>query len=493
METLSNKESLVFVLPEAVLALTVVAAMGLGAFSSQKRSAYVAGVVGLCIAILTSVLSFPDKAVFAFRGHFIADGMTAVFRFVFFGCALFTLLFALFSKEIDERDVPDVVVLVLASTLGMSFMAGASDMVTMFIAMEFVGILSYVLAGLKRESKLSSEAALKYVIFGAAASGVALFGLSYLFGITGDTSLVAVREVLQKEKGFGPIALLAIVMVFSGLFYKTALAPMHMWCPDVYQGAPTPITAFFSVGPKAAGFALLLRFCVLTLEGTNVPVLSKGLMLVLGVVSMLSMTLGNLAAFNQRSVKRLLAYSSIAHAGYMAMGVTTLPAIMAGSTDFLGFRAVFFYLVVYMFMNLGAFFVVSLVVSSLESDDITQFTALGQREPFSASLLTLFLFSLTGIPPTAGFVGKFYLFYAVIAQREAFFYILAFVGILNSFISLFYYARILKAMFLERSTDSREVRFSFVATVVLFLLAIPTLLFGIYFSPLLEASAKVLG
>ena len=493
MDTLSNKESLRFIVPEAVLALTVLVAMALGVLSSRRKSAYVAGIVGLCIAIFTALLPFPEKAAFAFRGHFVADGMTAVFRFVFFGCALFTLVFAYLSKEIDERDASDVVVLVLSSTIGMSFMAGASDMVTMYIAMEFVGILSYVLAGLKRESRLSSEAALKYVIFGAAASGVALFGLSYLFGIAGDTSLVAVREVLQKEKGFGPIALLAIVMVFAGLFYKTALAPMHMWCPDVYQGAPTPITAFFSVGPKAAGFALLLRFCVLTLEGTNVAMLSKGLMLVLGIVSMVSMTLGNLAAFNQRSVKRLLAYSSIAHAGYMAMGVTTLPAIMGSSADFVGFRAIFLYLVVYLFMNLGAFFVVSLVVSKMESDDITQFTALGQREPFSASVLGLFLFSLAGIPPTAGFIGKFYLFYAVIAQHEAFYYVLAFVGILNSFISLFYYARILKVMFLDKSADYTEVRFPVMTVFVLLLLAIPTLLFGIYFSPLLEASAKVLG
>jgi len=210
------------------------------------------------------------------------------------------------------------------------------------------------------------------------------------------------------------------------------------------------------------------------------------------------MTLGNLAALNQSSVKRMLAYSAIAHAGYLLLGVATLPAIAVGNPDYAGFRAVFFYLVMYLFMNLGAFFVATWVVSRLGSDDMCAFRALGQRAPFVAAMMTIFLLALTGIPPTAGFVGKFYLFYAVLGQgirQDGYgwwFFVLALVGVMNSFVSLFYYARLLKAMYLERSDDARRVPVGAFATAVLALLAFPTLLFGLWFTPVLDAAAMVL-
>jgi len=493
---LGNGASLAYVIPEGILGLTVGVVLALGAFERTRAREILAtaGIVGMCAALLAAMFGAPwtDGTVVAFHGNIVSDGMLAVFRFIFLLTGLLTVVFAYGSDEVDTRDFADMTALVAASVMGMTFMAAAADLLMMYLAMEFVGILSYVLAGLKRGDQRSAEAALKYVIFGAAASGISLFGMSLLYGIAGDTSISAVREVLVSQGGFAPLGLLSLFMILAGLGYKVAAVPFHMWCPDVYQGAPTPITAFFSVAPKAAGFALMLRLLSLLLGGVSSEVLGAGLMFIVGIVSIATMTLGNLAALNQSSVKRMLAYSSIAHAGYLLMGVATIPAIMGADPDYTGFRAVFFYLVIYLFMNLGAFFVAGIVVTRLGSDDMTAFRSLGKRSPFMAIAMAIFLFSLVGLPPTAGFVGKFYLFYAILAQGGWFFYVLAFFGILNSFISLFYYARVLKVMFLDKSKDARPLTTGRLAVGVLTLLAIPTLLFGVYFTPVLEAAAWVL-
>jgi NADH-quinone oxidoreductase subunit N len=491
--TLGNGASFAYVVPEAILAVTVGLVMAFGVATKRREVVATVALLGFGAALLTAVaMPWPAGATSLFHGNLVSDGMTAVFRPLFLLTGLLTIVFAWTSSEVDGRDFADTAALVASSVLGMCLMSGASDLLTMYLSMEFVGILSYVLAGLKREDQRSSEAALKYVIYGGAASGVMLFGMSLLYGIAGDTSVDAVRQALAARGAFQPLTLLALVMVFAGLGYKVAAVPFHMWCPDVYQGAPTPITAFFSVGPKAAGFALMLRLLWLLLGGGNTGVLTTGLMVLAGVVAVATMTLGNLAALHQASVKRLLAYSSIAHAGYLLLGVATLPAIAAASPDATGFRAVFFYLVMYLFMNLGAFFAVSWVVDRTGGDDLASFRALGQRSPFVAAMMTVFLFSLIGIPPTAGFAGKFYLFYALLKQGGAFYFVLAFIGVLNSFVSLFYYARVLKAMYLERSSDSRPLPAGAAAIAVLALLAVPTLVFGVWFGPVLDVAAQVL-
>jgi len=496
---LGNGASLVYLIPEGILLATVGLVMAIGVCRVSRLREWTTGVgsIGLLAAIAVAGLhaAWMPGAVPAFHGNLVVDPMVSLFRLLFYGTGLVTLWFAYASSELDTRDFADMTAILCASVMGMSFMAAASDLMMMYLSMEFVGILSYVLAGLKREDQRSSEAALKYVIYGGAASGVALFGMSLLYGVSGDTSLAALRAVLSgaAAQGFVPVVLLAIVMVLAGLGYKVAAVPFHMWCPDVYQGAPTPITAFFSVAPKAAGFALMIRFLHLLFGGLSSRAVADTLMLLIGVVSIATMTLGNLAALNQRSVKRLLAYSSIAHAGYLLMGVATLPAMMQSAPDATGFRAVFFYLVVYLFMNLGAFFVVSHVVTRLGTDDLAAFRALGQRSPLMAAVMTVFLFSLTGIPPTAGFIGKFYLFYAVLMQGGAFYYVLALIGVLNSFLSLFYYARILKVMYLEPSEDRRPVVVGPLAVALLAVLGVPTLLFGVWFSPLLAAAGRILG
>jgi NADH-quinone oxidoreductase subunit N len=324
---------------------------------------------------------------------------------------------------------------------------------------------------------------MKYVVFGATASGVMIYGFSLLYGLSGTTQIIEIGQRIAQGGLTLPIAL-AVVLVTVGFGYKIAAVPFHMWCPDVYEGSPTPVTAFLSVGPKAAGFAVLVRFFY-TVFAT--PAAGGGVWsvapaidwrLLFAVLSAVTMTVGNLVAVNQSNVKRLLAYSSIAHAGYMLMGFVLLTAV--------GLKAILFYLVVYLFMNLGAFFVVVLVANGTKSEEIADFAGLGSRAPYAAVCLAIFLFSLTGIPPFSGFIGKVYLFAEVINQGI---YWLAVVAALNSVVSLYYYARIVKVMFLEEPKEQAGLPIPAVSGVLIGALAVPTLLLGVYWEPVIRVAA----
>jgi len=467
--------------------------MLLGAMKKSGRGLIAGvGVVGLILASYGPIrhLATGRTSTLLFNGMIVVDPLASTFKLLFLLAAAFSVVFIYDSKEIDGRDFVEATLLIVASTLGMFFMAGTNDLLMMYLSMEFVALTSYILAGFRRGDPKSSEAALKYVIYGGAASGVMLFGLSILFGLAGDTGFVAISHALAGGSS-QPVVLLALVMVFAGLGYKIASVPYHQWCPDVYQGSPTPITAFFSVAPKAAGFALLIRFLVTLFTGSDFGGLNWTLTYLLGIIAMATMTYGNISALSQRSVKRLLAYSSIAHAGYALMGVTTLYAVMNATPDTTGFKSVFFYMLAYLFMNLGAFYVVALLMDRLGTDDINAYTGLGQRSPILAVIMTVFLFSLAGIPPTIGFIGKFYIFYAVLKIPNWFFYVLAFVGVMNSFVSLFYYARILKHMFLLKSSDQRPLTIGALSLTTLMLLAVPVILFGLYFAPLFSLANRM--
>jgi NADH-quinone oxidoreductase subunit N len=270
---------------------------------------------------------------------------------------------------------------------------------------------------------------------------------------------------------------LIFIFILSGFAYKIAAVPFHFWCPDVYEGAPIPVTAFLSIGPKAAGFAVMIRFFYTVFThghlGALIPIGITDWPFLLSVISALTMTLGNLAAIPQTNIKRLLAYSSIAHAGYILMGLVSL--------SIQGFKAMLFYLIVYLFMNFGAFIILMVIHNYNGSEDIEGFKGLGWNAPFLAASMTIFLFCLTGIPPFAGFIGKFYLFAALINKEL---YWLAIVGILNSVISLYYYARIIKAMYVDAPLESSIVPVTLVQKILIMLLAIPTILFGIYWTPI---------
>ncbi|HUO63853.1 MAG TPA: NADH-quinone oxidoreductase subunit N, partial [Terriglobales bacterium] len=341
-------------------------------------------------------------------------------------------------------------------TMGMIMLASSNDLIMVYLALETVSIASYILTGWMSHSRRSSEASLKYVLYGAVASGLMLYGLSLLYGMTGSTDFHQVADKLAS----GPASItagIAAMLVFCGFAYKIAAVPFHMWAPDVYTGAPTPVTAFLTVGPKAAGFAAMIRFFYVVLAVPAEPGAAGAMWtasqaasnwpMLIGLLSIATMTVGNFSALYQTNVKRLLGYSSIAHAGYMLMGMVVL------SQE--GLRSVLFYLVVYCAMNLGAFVVVSAVSNETGSEELESFRGLGTRNPLSAIFMTMFLFSLIGLPPLAGFAGKLHLFYGVVhagmmaGTRWNFYYLLAVVGVLNSVVSLFYYARIVKAMYLE--------------------------------------------
>jgi NADH-quinone oxidoreductase subunit N len=400
------------------------------------------------------------------------DGFAGFFRIVFSFIAVITILFSWSSEEImgkGREHKGEYYALIVLMTGGMMVMSEARDLVMLFMSMELVGLTSYVMAGYMRNSLRSTEASLKYVIFGAVSSGIMLFGMSLLFGMTGQMTFVGIRDALVINPVNELAMLVVLVMIMAGFGYKIAMVPFHFWCPDVYEGAPTPVSAFFSVGPKAAGFALMIRFFFTVfqpiVEAVDWPMM-------IAILSVATMTYGNIVAVKQTNVKRILAYSSIAHVGYLLMGFLLLTPG--------GLQAILFYLLVYAVMNLGAFFFVSAINNSIKSEDLSDYAGLGFRAPWASVMMFVFLVSLVGLPPTAGFIGKLYLFTEV--MREGWYW-LAIVGVLNSVVGLFYYMKIARAMFFDKvPEDAPKIKIAPLHYVTMVLLTLPTLILGLYWS-----------
>src|SRR5712692_1212659 len=391
-----------------------------------------------------------------FSNMFAVDPFSSFFKVVILLSGLIVVAFSMMSKELSKstQGLGEYYALLLALTLGMFLMSGASNLLMMYLAMELTSVTSYILAGYTKDAHDSSEASLKYVIYGAVTSGMMLYGISILYGLTGATDIYAVNRALMV----GDVRILALtiagILIIIGFGYKITAVPFHFWSPDVYEGAPITITAILAVASKAAGFAMLTRFFNVAFVDTLSEHLAKGYWAtssgfewnrILAAISVLTMTLGNLVAIWQDNLKRLLAYSSIAHAGYILMGVVVL------SSE--GITAVLIYFVVYLFMNLGAFYVVMLMANKTGREDIETFKGLVYRSPVVAVVMGVFLISLTGLPPTAGFIGKLYLFAALINGK---WYWLAVVAAVNSVISLYYYVRIFRYMFLQDPDPAAE-------------------------------------
>ena len=476
MEPLKNIESLLHFTPEILLVVFAAAVIILDLLVKNRESQKVAylSLVGLgctLVAILVTNSAFgTNEPISLFLGMIRLDKFAVFFKVLLLLATAATILFSLRSEEIDGKLKGEYYALLLAVTFGMFLMASSTNLLMIFISLETVSLTSYILAGFLTHSPRSSEAAFKYITYGAVASGTMLFGLSLLFGMTGTGDLATISTELPKVLASGEVTalglLIAITFILAGIGYKIASVPFHMWSPDVYEGAPIPITAFLSVASKAAGFALFIRFFH---SGFNKPEIMQSVDwgLLLAIISALTMTVGNLAALPQRNVKRLLAYSSIAHGGYLLMGAVLLTPE--------GLGAIIFYLIVYFFMNLGAFYVVVLIANEAGSEMIDGYRGLATRAPFVAAAMAIFLFSLTGIFPFAGFFGKWLLFNAVISEGM---YWLAIVGLLNSVVSLYYYARIVKAMYLESTEDTESFSFSKDTIVLLSVFVVPTILIG---------------
>jgi NADH-quinone oxidoreductase subunit N len=387
-----------------------------------------------------------------FSGTLVVDPLGAAFKVILVGAALLLVLTFTFrnSRELHGLGHGELYALVLALTVSNLLLAAANDIVMLYLALEMVSITSYVMAAYLKGDRMSNEASLKYVLFGAASTGGMLYGLSLLYGLTGTTSLTKIQEFLAggiPEANRFAVAAIAL-LVLTGFGFKIAAVPFHFWCPDVYQGAATPVTALLSVAPKAAGFGIVLRFFYgsLSVPGTGAWDLSGTIdwQHLLMLVSVVTMTVGNVAALTQNNMKRLLAYSSIAHAGYILMGVVALSQN--------GARGLIVYLLAYVFMNLGAFLVVTLVHLHDGTFDLRDYPGLYRRAPLLTVAMGFFLLSLVGIPPFVGFLGKLYVFAAVIDRGFGWY---AVVGAVNAAIAAYYYFRILKTMVIDAGNEDR--------------------------------------
>jgi NADH-quinone oxidoreductase subunit N len=406
------------------------------------------------------------QSVPAFRGMVIMNPAAIYFFWLFLVATGITILVSVKYLEIEREDHGEYYSLMLFSVVGMMCMASGADIVLLFIGLELMAISTYILVGFLRTDRRSNEAALKYLLLGAFSSGIFAYGLSLMYGITGTTDLGAIGSRLSFAAGraSGPVLVLMVVTTLAGLFFKIAAVPFHQWAPDAYEGAPTAITGFMSTASKAAAWALLLRILIYALR----PLVSLWMPLVI-FVAVATLTGGNLAAITQNNLKRLLAYSSIAHVGYMLFGVV--------AWNETGIKGILLYLLVYTFMNLGAFAViVSLRRREIIGDEIDDINGLYFKQPVEAVLMMVFLLSLAGIPPLAGFYGKYFIFLGLIQTGH---YVLASLAVFYIAVSLYYYLRIINAMFMKPALDVEPVKPAWGLQLAVFITALGTIGIGL--------------
>lgn len=406
----------------------------------------------------------------AFGGTLTVDGFAIFFNWIFLAASLIVALISYRYLEVEGEHHGEYYGLILLANCGMFFLATGTDLITLFIGLELMALCFYILVGFLREDRRSNEAALKYLLLGAFSSGFLVYGFSVLYGLSGSTKLRAVADALASREPWDPVVFLALATTAVGLLFKISAVPFHMWAPDAYEGAPTTVTAYLSVGSKAASFALLMRMFLMPLASVREvwePLLAA--------VAVATMTVGNLAAVTQTNIKRLLAYSSISHAGYILLG------LIAGNDT--GIKGVLVYILVYTFMNLGAFLVVvALRRKDLLGEDLEDMAGLVYKSPGYAILMLIFLLSLAGIPPTAGFIAKYYIFLALIETRH---YVLAVIATLYVAVAIYYYFRIVRSMFIAPLADTGPLTTSFGLRVALVVTGVLTLGIGIYPEPFL--------
>jgi NADH-quinone oxidoreductase subunit N len=469
-----------YILPELVLtagALVVLIADVL----LPRGSRALAWVTLLAIgATLGSLAPFARTHVEVAHGLLAVDQFALFFKIVFLVAAALTVLMSIRYLEIEGASPGEYYFLILCATLGMMIMAGGIDLITIFVGLETMAVSFYILAGFIKPNQRSNEAAVKYFLLGAFSLGILLYGMSLMYGLSGTTNLRTMAIAFAGQEG-DPRLVLAVILVVAGLGFKIAAVPFHMWAPDVYEGAPTPVTAFLSVGSKAASFAMLLR---IFLEG--LPSMNASWRLLFEGLAIVTMTVGNLAALTQTNLKRMLAYSSIAHAGYLLIGV------VAGTTR--GVTAMMIYLLIYSFTQIGAFIIILIMQrQDVVGDELKDFSGLHARHPFAAFAMLVFMLSLGGIPPTAGFMGKLWLFGAAI---DAGYVWLAVIAVLNSAISLYYYIRIVVFMYVKPEGAGSEVKTTPSLGFALAVAVIATIALGVYprlLFELAEMSARTLG
>jgi len=463
---------LVSLAPVLVLSVFTMLVLLMDLFIGKNKSGLV--FISLTGLLLTAVSSFAktDWPVRSFGGSYVVDHLSVFFTMVF---CISSALAILISVEYNRREkirVGEYYSLILFCTVGMIILASSTDLIMIFLGIEIVSLCLYVLAGIRRGDVRSSEAALKYFLLGAFATGFLLYGMALLYGTTGTTKLAGIAEAIGSgQMSSQPLVLMGMVLLVLGFGFKVAAVPFHMWTPDVYQGAPTPVTAFMAVGPKAAAFAAFFR--VFT---EAMPELASSWDMILSIIAVITMFVGNLGAIVQTNIKRLLAYSSISHAGYL------LIAIIARNS--LGGSALVFYMLVYAFMIFGAFGIVILIGrEGKENLELEDYSGLGFQSPLLALSMSIFLLSLGGLPPLAGFIAKFYIFQAALNEGYV---ILVVLAVLNSAISFYYYLRVIVYMYMKEPQGEFQITLTPITLLVVVISVLVTVELGLFPGPVLS-------
>jgi len=474
--------SLSYYVPELLASVTMFALILIEATykdpSENRRMIYITSLLGLLSTFVYLILGLSDKPMAIFTNSAIIDSFSTMAKIVMTLGTMGAIYLSSQSKDIERALKPEFCIMTIGVLVGGMLLSSANNLLILYIGIETLSILSYVLASFKKNDERSSEAGLKYSLYGGISAGIMLFGMSHIFGVLGTinfSEMTVAMTTLDSAKVM--ILLPSFVLFLTGLGYKIACVPFHMWSPDVYEGSPLPVTTFFSIVPKVAGIAALVRISTLLFsDPTNV--MTIGWVGLLSVVGALTMTVGNVSAINQRSVKRMLAYSSISHAGMMLMGVVVI-------SD-LGARSILFYAVTYLFMTLVSFYIVSFVSDKYSNDHFERFDGLIYKSPLMAIVMCVAMFSLAGIPPFSGFVAKFHIFAALIQKK---YYVLAIIAGMNSVISVYYYLKIVRFMIFKPVESEDSIQgFNLLNQSVVVALAVPVVFLGIFWEKIMMAA-----
>ncbi|MBT3557956.1 MAG: NADH-quinone oxidoreductase subunit NuoN [Rhodospirillales bacterium] len=476
---MSEMPNLVPALPELFLAVAILALLMIGVFlksdtaDNAMRTSRQIWMLSILTLVLTAllVLTVSGERLYTFNGMFVTDQFAVFMKILILGGAGLTLLISRDYLEMNSMGRFEYGILCIFATLGMLMMVSANDLISLYVGLEMQSLSLYVLAAFRRDEQRSTEAGLKYFVLGALASGMLLYGSSLIYGFSGTTNFTVMAEMFAHGGDYAPSlgVIIGIVFILAGLAFKVSAVPFHMWTPDVYEGAPTPVTAFFAVAPKIAGLALFLR----VMTGPFGDLVDQWQQIIV-FVSIASMVLGAFAAINQTNIKRMMAYSSIGHVGYALIG-------LAVGTE-TGVYGVLVYLGIYMFMTVGTFAcILCMRRGERMVEDISDLAGLSKSQPLLAMALTIFMFSMAGIPPLAGFFGKFYVFMAAV---EAQLYGLAVIGLVTSVVGAFYYLRIIRVVYFDEAGDpfdkavSRPIAFvvTLSAAIMVFFILYPALL-----------------
>ena len=438
---------------------------------NEKRGTALANVAMLGVSFIFSQLCFQwGDFGLALNGSVAEDGLAYFFKALFLLAGIFTLFMAREYQAKLKRGHGEFVLLILFSLTGMSFLAAANDFLLFFVALETLSISLYIMTAYLRDDSSSIEAGVKYLILGALSTAIFLYGLSFIYGSTGSTSYPEIQSRMLAWKTLPASFIFGMVLVVSSLGFKIAAVPFQLWVPDIYEGAPTPVTAFLAIGSKAAGFAVLIRLLLTVFAPAH-----EKLTILFSILSGLTILYGNLGAIPQTNIKRLLGYSSIGHAGYLLMGLAAF--------SYSGKEAVLFYLLAYLFSTAGAFLVIIAVSGHFKSNEISEFRGLSKRSPLLAAGMFISLLSLAGVPPLAGFFGKFYLLWSGIKAGLLW---LVVIGVLNVITSLYYYLKIVKVMYIEEAPDAAPLFIALDQKIMQYFAIFAILLLGIYPGPFVK-------